>query len=345
MMVFCPECGERLREDTVYCPKCGHRMGRRRSSLYGLDRLLDDTGAQGMWISRFIAYLIDSLLVGVAVTAAAALFLVPFVLGSIFSEGAVTWDSFWDFSFYMGLAQILYFTVMEGWYGASVGKQFLGLRVETLDGGRPDVITAFLRNLSKLHGGLLIIDVFGGILTSNNPEKKLSDSISSTRVVRRGAMFLIPGFRTGRRYAQSHVEAPRRDPLEGVGFGVFLITVAVIALSFPGIHLEAIDWLSSWVDTGPTSIPANLMLPLIWFLAAMGVWELLAAVIKLVSGFGAGHIVGEVSGAMFTLGVAYLLREYMLGTIAWKVLLSGSIILLGTSILLTAASNSLSEGG
>ena len=75
------------------------------------------------------------------------------------------------------------FIAAESWYGATVGKRLLGFRVETVAGQRIGLDKAFLRNLSKLHWVLLLLDVLVGLGTTGDPRQKFSDRFAGTRVV------------------------------------------------------------------------------------------------------------------------------------------------------------------
>jgi RDD family len=54
---------------------------------------------------------------------------------------------------------VLYFTFAEATYGKTIGKAVMGLRVTADGGGRPNLGTSFLRNLSKINWVLLLLDV------------------------------------------------------------------------------------------------------------------------------------------------------------------------------------------
>jgi len=83
----------------------------------------------------------------------------------------------------MGLLYILYFSIAETMYGATLGKRLLGLKVVTKKGGRPSFEKAFIRNITKIHGVLLLLDLIGGLITSKDLHQKYTDRIANTTVV------------------------------------------------------------------------------------------------------------------------------------------------------------------
>lgn len=64
-----------------------------------------------------------------------------------------------------------------------MGKELLGLRVEE----DHTLWSAFIRNLTKIHWGLLLLDVLIGIISGDH-RRKVTDIISQTRVVRQRYM-------------------------------------------------------------------------------------------------------------------------------------------------------------
>jgi uncharacterized RDD family membrane protein YckC len=79
----------------------------------------------------------------------------------------------------------LYFVVLEGWPGATLGKWMLGLRVVGLDGSRAGLWRGALRNLLRLVDGLPVFSLLGVILIQLSRERaRCGDRIAGTRVVR-----------------------------------------------------------------------------------------------------------------------------------------------------------------
>jgi len=78
-----------------------------------------------------------------------------------------------------------YCFVLEGLAGATLGKYLFGLRVVNMNGGRPGLAKAVVRNALRLIDGLPAFCIVGVILIWRSPEKaRFGDRISGTRVVR-----------------------------------------------------------------------------------------------------------------------------------------------------------------
>jgi len=118
---------------------------------------------------RFLAVLIDSIIIGV----------VGAILGVIFKNspglsGGVT-----------GLLALAYFIVLEATQGATLGKMALGLRVTRTDGAPISWTESIIRNLLRIIDGLFVYLV-GAILIWTSPLKqRLGDRVAKTVVVRR----------------------------------------------------------------------------------------------------------------------------------------------------------------
>jgi uncharacterized RDD family membrane protein YckC len=83
----------------------------------------------------------------------------------------------------LAVGWLVYMTVMESAYGASLGKFALGIRVVRLDGQPVDGFTSFLRNIIRAVDGAFFYLV-GSILVWNSPLKqRLGDKAAKTVVV------------------------------------------------------------------------------------------------------------------------------------------------------------------
>ena len=79
----------------------------------------------------------------------------------------------------------LYFVLLEGLAGATVGKWLLGLRVVRIDGSRPGLWKGALRNVLRLVDSLPTLYILGAILILSSAERaRLGDRIAGTRVIR-----------------------------------------------------------------------------------------------------------------------------------------------------------------
>jgi uncharacterized RDD family membrane protein YckC len=124
------------------------------------------------WESRFWAWLIDILLVG--------------VLSDLIVESS---GFFWDFGFtnmagfgVSGLLIFIYWTLFEGYTGQSVGKMALSLKVTDREGGKIGFGVAALESFGKAF--LLPLDCLIGWLAMPDSKLRLFNRISSTIVIR-----------------------------------------------------------------------------------------------------------------------------------------------------------------
>jgi uncharacterized RDD family membrane protein YckC len=176
--IYCSECGEELPEGTQFCPKCGTAVKLEARAETAVARLERDPHLQDHWIKRLFAYIIDSIIVGVATTVLLVIALFPIFIANPFS-----FFNLLSFPFAMGALYILYFTLTESFRGATIGKGLLGLKVTTKAGGNPSFEKAFIRNISKIHWALLLLDLIGGLVTSTDLHQKYTDRIANTTVV------------------------------------------------------------------------------------------------------------------------------------------------------------------
>lgn len=78
----------------------------------------------------------------------------------------------------------MYFIVLEGLFGATLGKWLLGLQVVRPDGARPGLTKSTLRNLLRLVDGLPFLSILGVVLILTSPERtRVGDRVAGTRVV------------------------------------------------------------------------------------------------------------------------------------------------------------------
>jgi len=176
--IYCSKCGEKMPDDANFCPKCGAatlQAAAQESSF--ISRIERDPHLQEHWIRRAVAYIIDSIIVSIATTILLGIFTFSLFLANPFGLFNLV-----GFPFATGLLSILYFPVAETIYGATLGKSLLGLRVSAKDGGKPSLGKAFIRNVSKVHWVLLLLDLVGGLLTSTDFHQKYSDRLANTTV-------------------------------------------------------------------------------------------------------------------------------------------------------------------
>ena len=200
-MVYCWKCGSELREDAGFCPKCGASVRGTMGvqSPTGFELLRDDKNIQNHWARRVIAFVIDAVIVTVALAIIAVVVSIPFLIGLNFASttgGAFPawWNAWWGV-WLGGLIPVvvfLYFFLAEGLYGRTLGKEIMGLRVQRVDGKPMDLRNGFVRNISKIYWILLLIDVAVGLGTHGEMSQKWSDRYIGTKVEERTRMTIIP---------------------------------------------------------------------------------------------------------------------------------------------------------
>jgi uncharacterized RDD family membrane protein YckC len=86
--------------------------------------------------------------------------------------------------FWLTLLWVAYYAVLEGLFGATVGKRLAGIRVTDLEGRRIGWQAAILRNLGRLLDALPFLYLLGGILTlTSRQHQRLGDRVAGTLVV------------------------------------------------------------------------------------------------------------------------------------------------------------------
>ncbi|HEV8595068.1 MAG TPA: RDD family protein [Thermoplasmata archaeon] len=144
----------------------------------GLNIIGSNKALQDHWVKRVLAYIIDWIIL-VIISILLTLVLAPTVwfgggVGSIFFGAGL---------FLYALIAILYWVIQEGFMGGTVGKKIMGLRVVGTH-GPVDIVKAVIRNVSKIHGILLLLDWIAGLATEGDPRQKFTDRFAGTTVVR-----------------------------------------------------------------------------------------------------------------------------------------------------------------
>ncbi len=170
-MPYCRNCGGQLYEGADYCQNCGTPV---RREVEPRLRLAD-------WGERFVAWLIDIIIIGVFLSPVKSFFYWMGWPGFIWVPIFPWWMPFFAF----GLDSIIYFiywTIMEGTFGQSIGKIILKLKVTRLD-GKPTYITqAAIESLGKAF--LLPIDCIIGWIFYPVKRQRLFNYLSATVTVK-----------------------------------------------------------------------------------------------------------------------------------------------------------------
>jgi len=108
--------------------------------------------------------------------------LLAIVLFPFFIQNPFGFFNVYSFPFASGAITVIYFMIFESSRGASFGKSIMNLKVKTKDGSNVTIEKAFIRNISKLHPILLLLDLAAGLVTSTDLHQKYSDRIVNTTV-------------------------------------------------------------------------------------------------------------------------------------------------------------------
>ncbi len=136
-----------------------------------MDLIGSDQGLQEHWIKRFVAILIDAIIIYVVAS------IIFFFLPISFFWG---WGFGW--SLLAGCLLFLYSAIMEMNTGATLGKKVVNLQVISLHDNLKsgDIM---LRNVSKIHGLFLFLDWLVGFVTEGDPKQKYLDRNAGTTVI------------------------------------------------------------------------------------------------------------------------------------------------------------------
>jgi uncharacterized RDD family membrane protein YckC len=153
--------------------------------LRNLDQaLLKKEGVRfaGLW-PRFLALFIDFLLF------CAVFFPVTRLVKGVWIMSAA--DHLWNDGLFitdplclafLGV-MVLYFILLEGLVGATLGKKIVGLRVRGVGGGKPGLVKSLIRNILRIVDGLPALNILGVILIITSEERaRFGDRIAGTRV-------------------------------------------------------------------------------------------------------------------------------------------------------------------
>jgi len=155
-MVYCKRCGKEISEDGEYCPACGAKQH--------VDELV-----LASWGERLVAFIIDTLLVGIV-------------------AGFVAWPLRWHDPFpflNVGVNSVflfLYWTFLEGTEGQSLGKRAMKIRVTDLRGEPIDMSRSMYQAVGKAF--LMPLDVIIGWLLYQERQQRLFNYLSGTIVVK-----------------------------------------------------------------------------------------------------------------------------------------------------------------
>ncbi len=186
--MYCPACGVKNEDDAVKCFICGKLMpgvfepkkdDKQKHHRPRIGTLTDQTAALG---DRMIAMCLDTLLLtlviaGVALIAADRWDLVPQSIVSLSPNAAIVLGSI------TLVVAFLYFWLLEGLAGATLGKAIVGIRVERADGLDISLRESLVRNVLRLIDGLVLYFIGFVVSIFSRRRQRIGDHLASTIVV------------------------------------------------------------------------------------------------------------------------------------------------------------------
>jgi len=168
-MPYCIKCGRKIPQDAAFCPYCG------ASVITTVKASLEF----GDWGERFVAWLIDIIVI--------LLLLTPFRCYFRWINMVNLWRvSIISLPFLSieidDITLFLYWTILEGIFGQSLGKMVMKLKIVQTNGERITMLQAAVESLGKAF--LLPIDCLIGWILYSNKKQRLFNFLSETVVIK-----------------------------------------------------------------------------------------------------------------------------------------------------------------
>lgn len=186
--MYCSKCGNQLPDDAKFCTTCGTPVTVEPKAEASqettkvetvIDRFQEDKNLQDYWIRRLVAYVIDILAVSAAVGIILAIIAFP-----VFIRDPFGYFNLVSFPVVKGAFAVAYFVIAESTYGTTIGKHLLGLKVVTKPDQKISLEKSFIRNISKIHEVLLLLDVIIGMVALPDLNQKYTDEIANTTITK-----------------------------------------------------------------------------------------------------------------------------------------------------------------
>jgi uncharacterized RDD family membrane protein YckC len=133
----------------------------------GFDYLSRDKALQAHWLRRFVAIVIDALIVFAPVNWLLGFVGVSFYLALLLSGGLF----------------FAYTAFFDAIIGGTFGKMLMSLKSVSI-AGKLDPAQALMRNISKVFFPVLLLDwIIGMLVDTNDPRQKWTDQLANTSVI------------------------------------------------------------------------------------------------------------------------------------------------------------------
>ena len=106
------------------------------------------------WIYRLIAYIIDSIIIGIPAAIIYYVVIVGLITPASYTtyfditvSGVTPWWGFLILLLVLGILQLFYFMILDTAWGGTIGKRVMGLQVQMVNGSKVPFDKSFLRKL------------------------------------------------------------------------------------------------------------------------------------------------------------------------------------------------------
>jgi len=134
------------------------------------------------WSDRFVAWLIDFIVVGAIAEAVVTVFALPFAFRFPKLDHNDVMNVTFGFLQVRSVIYLAYWTYFESSSGQSLGKKAMNLKVVDMKGDVPNLRIAFLQALGKAF--ILILDVVIGWIFLNENRQRLLNKLTDTVVIK-----------------------------------------------------------------------------------------------------------------------------------------------------------------
>jgi uncharacterized RDD family membrane protein YckC len=186
-MPYCKKCGNELPEGAKFCPKCGTPTSETPAAPV-TPVIREASAAAGFnlasWGERFVAWLIDAILVTVVMG------IITGIIGVISLFSGFSFTSIFNFINWLpaisvnGIVIFFYWMFMEASNGQSIGKMAMGIKVTQLNGSPINMGQAAVESIGKAFFPLLVIDTLIGVILYPKNQQRLFNYLSQTIVVK-----------------------------------------------------------------------------------------------------------------------------------------------------------------
>lgn len=152
-----------------------------------LEAVRSNASLQQLWIKRVIAFIVDSIVIGIIFVIVSVIFTALLLPVRFASFDILTGLSAGVSTILSPLIVYGYYTFFEGSFNATIGKMFLGLRVLPIRGGTMNYKKALVRNLTKPWNWVIavafLLDLLVSFATEGDPRERFLDTLAGTVVV------------------------------------------------------------------------------------------------------------------------------------------------------------------